>query len=80
MDILEAAKSGKPFRRKHWPEWCSPDVKLHFYWQYADVTATDWEIKSETREFYVPDYFLKLGNHAIDGDDRTWIKVREVIE
>lgn len=52
MNIIEAIKSGKKFRRKSWESqnWMRPiDTKypsdFHFHFTYLDIVAEDWEIK-----------------------------------
>lgn len=65
MNIIDAIKSGKRFRRKEWGDssWWSDncwfiaddnmvrDMKGHSHiWDVEDLTATDWEIESEPKK------------------------------
>lgn len=59
MNIIEAIKSGKRFKRPDWPEWCSEADIRDPEGGYLDIThdallADDWEVEeplvSITRE------------------------------
>lgn len=46
MTLQEAIKSGKPFKRKHWVAWITPDED----WQTVTIHETqqdDWIVKQE---------------------------------
>ena len=50
MNIIEAIKSGKRFKRPDWPEWCSEaDIRDpedgHLDITRADTLANDWEVE-----------------------------------
>lgn len=46
MNIIEAVKSGKPYKRVGQKEWTPPEAAL-FLLQCEDLTANDWEVKEE---------------------------------
>ena len=48
MNIIEAAKTGLPMRRKNWPlgGWCLPDDD-DFEIDYSDALADDWEVEEK---------------------------------
>lgn len=56
MNLIEAVKSGKPFKRKAWEDWLiKPDYEIEEYDfspHRENIIADDWEIKEEpiTRE------------------------------
>ena len=45
MNIIDAIKSGKPYRRKNSLETFTPGDEYDF--AYSEVLADDWEIESE---------------------------------
>ena len=53
MNIIEALKSGNPFKRKDWPEyWQETEqiklaIPLHEWIFRDDILAEDWEIKED---------------------------------
>jgi len=49
MTIIEAMKSGRPFRRKGWDSWIQPSKTGVFY--SSEILADDWEIQPEVLEF-----------------------------
>ena len=59
MTLIEAVKSGRPFRRKGW-DWNSPtwvdafDHPKHFSIQLngEDILATDYEIQEEKKYYW----------------------------
>lgn len=50
MNIIDAAKSGKPFKRKDWDFWNTENLIRHF--SVEDILADDWVVKSELRKYY----------------------------
>lgn len=55
MNIIDAAKSGKKFKRKHMQAWFSTCVKPESlgsgaYFAWADIVHDDWEIEEEKIE------------------------------
>lgn len=45
MNIIEAIKSGKKFKRKQDKEWCSTMYRSAFSTEY--ILADDWEVEEE---------------------------------
>lgn len=43
MNIIEAIKSGKPYRRKNSSKMFVPGYQYDF--EYSEVLATDWEVE-----------------------------------
>lgn len=48
MTIIEALKSGKPFKRKSWDKHLPPNPEGVF-WYREDLMADDWEVKEERK-------------------------------
>ena len=59
MTLYDAIQSGKPFRRKHWPNpnfiGCDDDL-TDWGLGRKDIVATDWEIKEDPpTQIWFPD-------------------------
>jgi len=94
VTIIEAIKSGKPFKRGRWPDdsWLYAEGKAVFYLKddkHAyfsdpnDFTASDYEIKQEPREWEVWEYDNTISSLPwviASSHQGQKIKVREVIE
>ncbi len=62
MNIYEAFKSGKPFKRPCWGNWVDPKSKFcDFQFTANDMLATDYFIEVEGKEFT----FLQIKNAVI---------------
>lgn len=48
MNIIEAVKSGKPFKRPGYVNWSSPDAAIEV--MPHEILATDWEIEERKIE------------------------------
>lgn len=82
MTIIEALKSGKPFKRKIGKYWYKPNDTAVF--TPIEVLAEDWEIQ-EPREFWLVRSSTAYPWNVTSNTDiwpstHEFIKVREVIE
>lgn len=48
MNIIEAIKSGKRFRRKGWIEYFDLKERSDFYFVLDEIMADDWEIEPDS--------------------------------
>lgn len=85
MNIIEAVKSGKSFRRKGFPGWKTDAIQMKF--NDRDILADDWEIQKEPLEITACRDCMNSGFTNIMFSDgycqahkHTPIKLREVIE
>jgi hypothetical protein len=46
MNIIDAVKSGLPFKRKGSEGWC--DSAVSYMWGSNSLLATDWEVQEQT--------------------------------
>lgn len=91
MNIIEAIKSGKRFRRKTYDIWWDAVIKSYasqtatFNLMPADLIAEDWEIEEEkievTKTQLYEAYMNSLGSYSgmCGGPDHLWDKLLEVI-
>lgn len=92
MTIIEALKSGKPFKRNHWSCYYTKIGEAAYNsFTVDDILANDWEIKTEPRIIWVniyPGDKIFNGVHAYntkqeadDGADKsTRIACKKFIE
>jgi ribosome-binding factor A len=48
MNIIEAIKSGKKFRRKGWTAYYDLQVRPDLYFVLDEIMADDWEIEPDS--------------------------------
>lgn len=64
MNLIDAIKSGKPFKRKEWRsiDWFDFDDVRHTF-SKEDIVAGDWEIQKEPKKRW-----LAWGHHGTSGE------------
>jgi len=79
MNIIEAIKSGKRFRRKAWniDDWVSQDRDdLPLRFTRGDVKADDWEVEEKpvtiTREQFIAAWDKHI--RVYDGDEQKMLQ------
>ena len=81
MNIIDAVKSGKRFRRGHWKKDCWVGLKDSVVEQFSEVEvlADDWEVETETKKVklygYIQEYFLWSGKYV---KALTWFEDSEL--